>query len=68
MKFLKVLTFVITVIGAINWGLVGLFRFDLIQTLFGDMTLLSRGMYALVGACGIIALFLIYSSLIEDAD
>ena len=68
MKFLKILIFIITVIGAINWGLVGLFRFDLIRTLFGDMTILSRGMYVLVGLCGLIALFSIYSSLIDDAD
>ncbi|MDD5949458.1 MAG: DUF378 domain-containing protein [Lachnospiraceae bacterium] len=46
-----VLTLVI--IGAINWGLIGFFRFDLINVIFGNMTLLSRIIYAIVGLCGL---------------
>lgn len=38
------------VIGGLNWGLVGLLDFDLVAALFGDMSLLSRIVYALVGA------------------
>jgi hypothetical protein len=37
------------VIGGLNWGLVGLFGFDLVAALFGDMTVLARVVYALVG-------------------
>ncbi len=44
---------VLTIVGALNWGLVGLFRFDLVATLFGDMSLLSRLVYILVGVAGI---------------
>ncbi|MDR2940203.1 MAG: DUF378 domain-containing protein [Clostridiales bacterium] len=44
------------IIGAINWGLVGFFRFDLIATLFGEATMLSRIIYALVGLAGLYAL------------
>ena len=49
----------IAIIGAINWGLIGLFKLDIIAFLFGDMNLFSRIIYALVGVCGlyIISLF-----------
>lgn len=43
----------IVIIGAINWGLIGFFRFDLVSFLFGNMTLLSRIVYAVVGLCGL---------------
>ncbi len=54
MKFIKYTAYVLTLIGAINWGLVGLFSFDLVAALFGDMTLLSRIIYTLVGVSAII--------------
>lgn len=44
---------VITVIGALNWGLIGLFRLDLVALLFGQMSWLSRIVYVIVGICGI---------------
>ena len=43
----------ITIIGAINWGLIGFFGFDLIAWLFGSMTWLTRIIYAIVGLCGL---------------
>lgn len=43
----------IIIIGALNWGFVGLFRFDLIAFLFGTMSWLSRIIYVLVGIAGI---------------
>ena len=43
----------IAIIGAINWGLIGLFNLDIIASLFGDMNLFSRIIYALVGVCGL---------------
>lgn len=43
----------IVIIGAINWGLIGFFGFDLISWLFGSMTLLSRIVYGAVGICGL---------------
>ena len=46
----------IVIIGAINWGLIGFFGFDLINVVFGNMTLLSRIIYAIVGLSGIYAL------------
>lgn len=43
----------IAIIGAINWGLIGFFKFDLVAFLFGDLTILSRIVYAIVGICGL---------------
>ena len=39
----------LVIIGAVNWGLIGFFRFDLVAFLFGDMSWLTRIIYALVG-------------------
>lgn len=51
---------VLTIIGALNWGLIGLFRFDLVATIFGGSTsLISRIVYTLVGLAGI---YLIYTA------
>ena len=44
---------VLTAIGAINWGLVGLFDFNLVSALFGPMSTLSRIIYVIVGLAGI---------------
>ena len=43
----------ISIIGAINWGLIRFFNFNLVSFLFGSMTWLSRIIYAIVGICGI---------------
>ena len=52
-KFLDGTALTIAIIGAINWGLIGLFRFDLVAFIFGDMSWLSRIVYSLVGLCGL---------------
>jgi uncharacterized membrane protein YuzA (DUF378 family) len=43
----------IAIIGAINWGLIGFFRFDLVAFLFGEMTLFTRIVYGIVGIAGL---------------
>ena len=43
----------LVIIGGLNWGLVGAFRFDLVATLLGDMSLLARIVYTLVGLAAI---------------
>jgi len=40
---------VLVIVGGLNWGLVGLFSFDLVAALLGDMSVLSRIVYVLVG-------------------
>lgn len=51
--FQKVLL-VVTIIGAVNWGLIGLMDFNLVTMIFGSASLLTRIVYTLVGICGII--------------
>ena len=53
-------TLLMLVVGGLNWGLVGLLGFDLVAALFGDMSLLSRAVYTLVGLsalCQLVSLF-----------
>lgn len=45
---------VFTIIGAINWGLIGIFSFDLVSYLFGEMTFLTRTVFTIVGLTGLI--------------
>jgi Uncharacterized conserved protein len=49
MRIVNVITLVLLIVGGLNWGLVGLFGFDLVATLFGEMSALSRIVYVLVG-------------------
>lgn len=50
---LDYIVLIIAIIGAINWGLIGFFGFDLIAFLFGNMTWIARIIYALVGIVGL---------------
>ena len=52
-KGLDYTALVIAVIGAVNWGLIGLFRLDLVALIFGQMSWISRIIYVIVGICGI---------------
>ncbi len=49
MKVLDVIVAILLVIGGLNWGLVGIFGFDLVAAIFGQMSVLSRIVYILVG-------------------
>ncbi|MFJ7732074.1 DUF378 domain-containing protein [Lysinibacillus sp. NPDC097231] len=60
---------VLVIIGAINWGLIGFFRFDLVAYLFGGQTaVLSRWVYALVGIAGLICMPILVKRFEEDED
>lgn len=61
METIQKIALVFTIIGAINWGLIGLFDLDLVATVFGDMTMLSRIVYGLVGICGLINIGILFS-------
>ncbi|MBU3182446.1 DUF378 domain-containing protein [Clostridium psychrophilum] len=56
MKALDITALVLVIIGAINWGLIGFFQFDLVSSLFGTGTALTRIIFALVGLCGLYSL------------
>ena len=49
MKIIDTIALILIIIGAINWGLVGIFNFNLVDTLFGTMSVISRIIYILVG-------------------
>ena len=50
----------LVIIGALNWGLIGFFQFNLVAALFGNMTTLSRIVYALVGLAAIWTIYLFF--------
>ena len=62
------LAIVIAAIGAINWGLIGLFRFDVVAAIttagrFGETNLVSRLIYVIVGVAGVISLFVLSANI-----
>lgn len=54
METLQKIALVFTIIGAIVWGLIGLFDFNLVDFIFGNGSILSRIIYTIVGICGLI--------------
>lgn len=50
MRAINALALVLLIVGGLNWALVGVFGFDLVAALFGEMSMLSRIVYVLVGA------------------
>ena len=67
MKMLDNVSLTLVIIGALNWLLIGVFRFDLVAFLFGNMTLLSRIIYILVGLCGLY-LITLYGRIHNERD
>lgn len=53
MKVLNYIVLTLVIIGSLNWLLVGLFEFNLVDAIFGEMSVLSRIIYGLVGLCGL---------------
>lgn len=49
MKLINILALVLVIVGGLNWGLVGLFKFNLVTTLFGETSILSSIVFILVG-------------------
>lgn len=63
MTTLQRIALVFTIIGALNWGLIGLFQFDLVASLFGGQSSgLSRIIYSIVGLAGLINLGLLFKT------
>ncbi len=54
MNTIQKIALVFTIIGGLNWGLVGIFNFDLVKFIFGDMTFVTRAIFTIVGICAII--------------
>ena len=58
---LYTLCLVLVVIGGLNWGLIGLFNYDLVAMIFGSMSFLSRLVYGLVGLSAVYVLIPLFS-------
>ena len=65
MRALKIISYILVIIGALNWGMVGLFNIDLVAMLFGEMTLLARIVYIAVGVSAIVSLITTYKDIFE---
>jgi len=62
MPVINKITLLLLIVGGLNWGLVGLFGLDLVSAAFGEMSLLSRVVYTLVGASALAQLVPLFSS------
>lgn len=68
MNAIQRIALILTIIGAINWGLIGFFQFDLVAAIFGGQgSALSRIIYGLVGIAGLINLGLLFKPVAEFA-
>ena len=61
MNTLGWIAMILVIVGGLNWGLVGAFKFDLVATIFGTMTTLSRIVYVLVGLSALYMLMNVFS-------
>jgi uncharacterized membrane protein YuzA (DUF378 family) len=66
MKAINIVTLLLVIVGGLNWGLVGLFNFDLVATIFGAGSMLSRIVYSLVGISALWQLVPLSSALRSD--
>lgn len=57
MNWLDWICMILVIIGGLNWGLVGFFKYDLVATIFGDMSTTARIVYDLVGVAALYSLF-----------
>jgi len=60
METLQKTALVLTIVGALNWGMVGLLDFNLVAALFGEDTVLTKLVYSLVGITGLINIGLLF--------
>ena len=69
MSIMQRIALIITLIGALNWGLIGFFQFDLVAFIFGGQNaLFSRIIFALVGICALINIGLLFKPSTETSD
>ena len=61
MKIIDTIALILVIVGAINWGLIGFFNVNLVDTIFGTMSIISRIIYALVGISGLWSIKLLFA-------
>ena len=65
MQIIQKIALVFTIIGAVNWGLIGLFDFNLVNMIFGGMEMLEKIVYIIVGVCGLINIGILFTELYQ---
>lgn len=69
MDILRRIALILVIIGAINWGLIGFFNYDLVAAIFGgQQSVIARIIYSLVGISGLYALTIFFTGLDEPDD
>ena len=63
METIEKIALVFTIIGAINWGLIGLFDFNLVTMLFQEGSFLTRLIYIIIGICGLLNIVILFKHL-----
>ena len=66
MQVVKIISYILILIGALNWVLVGFFNIDLVSLIFGDMTFWARAIYAIVGISAILYAITSYRDVFEN--
>ncbi|MBO5926252.1 MAG: DUF378 domain-containing protein [Clostridia bacterium] len=61
MRLTSVLAFILVIVGALNWLLIGLFDFNLVAMIFGSLSFVSRTIYTLVGLASLWIIFFIFA-------
>ena len=67
METIQKVLLVITIIGAVNWGLVGLFDINLVSSLFGSRTFITKLIYTLIAIAGVVNIGILFNNL-EETD
>ncbi|WP_418747841.1 DUF378 domain-containing protein [Frisingicoccus sp.] len=65
-NWLDVVSLILIIIGAVNWGLIGFFNLDVISAIFGNMSMITRIIFAVVGIAGIYSLVLFWKLKTEE--
>ena len=68
MYYLRIITYILVIVGALNWGLVGFMNVDAVALLFGEMSMMSRIVYGLVGISAILLLITTYRHIFFKYD
>lgn len=68
METLQKILLVVTIIGAVNWGLIGLLDINLVATIFGSQSILSKIVYLLVGVCGLVNIGILLGHIDYEKD
>ncbi len=68
MEITQKILLVITIVGAINWGLIGLLDFDLVASIFGVATFFTKAIYTIVGICGLVNIGILMAHLDYKRD